>query len=526
MLQTVFALGPDLPYPVMPTLPPLTEAQQFKQLQTQLAPMFQLVFPNPQEPRTVVVIPSLSMDPQELKKIMGVHHYEERMLCLLMLLQLPRTNVIYVTSQPIAETVIDYYLHLLPGIPGNHARRRLHVLNCHDGSSIPLSQKILDRPRMVERIRNAIPDLHRAHITCFNTTELERSLALKLNIPLYACDPDLVYLGNKSHGRDVFRRANVDLPDGFEHLRNEQDIVQALAELKQRNPRLRRAVVKLNDGFSGEGNAIFSYEGCPDNGSSRPWIADHLAKNLCFEAKGETWPRFRDKYAEMGGVVEAWLDGHDKRSPSAQCRINPLGIPVAVSTHDQVLGGPNGQIFLGCTFPADPDYRVEIQEAGRRIGEVLAAEGVVGRYGVDFISVKKGDKWEHKAIEINLRKGGTTHPFLMLQFLTNGEYDEATGEFYTSAGPRYYYASDNLAHEAYKGLTPDDLIDISVYNNLHFHGASQQGVVFHLMGALSEFGKIGVVCIGDSPDRSELLYHETVNMLNQAVGVPSRSKRG
>jgi hypothetical protein len=26
--------------------------------------------------------------------------------------------VIYVTSTPISDTIIDYYLHLLPGIPG------------------------------------------------------------------------------------------------------------------------------------------------------------------------------------------------------------------------------------------------------------------------------------------------------------------------------------------------------------------------------------------------------------------------
>ena len=32
-------------------------------------------------------------------------------------------------------------------------------------------------------------------------------------------------------------------------------------------------------------------------------------------------------------------------------------------------------------------------------------------------------------------------------------------------------------------FTPDDLIDIAVYNGLHFNGARQEGVVFHL-GAL------------------------------------------
>jgi hypothetical protein len=141
---------------------------------------------------------------------------------------------------------------------------------------------------------------------------------------------------------------------------------------------------------------------------------------------------------------------------------------------------------------------------------------VIGRFGVDFISVPQGNgSWKHYAIEINLRKGGTTHPFLMLQFLIDGFYDEDTGRYYTpSLKERFYYASDNLKQESYKGLLPDDLIDIAVYHDLHFNGATQQGVVFHLIGALSEHGKLGVLCIGDSPAKAHELYNHTVEILD------------
>src|SRR5690606_16933176 len=104
-----------------------------------------------------------------------------------------------------------------------------------------------------------------------------------------------------------------------------------------------------------------------------------------------------------------------------------------------------GQIFVGCTFPAAPAYRLDVQEAGRRIAAVLARRGALGRFGVDFVSVRRPEGWAHYAIEINLRKGGTTHPYLMLEFLTDGHYDEATGDFLPLDGqPRHYYASDNL----------------------------------------------------------------------------------
>ena len=218
----------------------------------------------------------------------------------------------------------------------------------------------------------------------------------------------------------------------------------------------------------------------------------------------------------MGGIVEEFIEGEVKRSPSAQFRVDPLGELSPISTHDQVLGGQSGQIFLGCRFPADEEYRLQIQESGAKAARVLADKGVLGRFAIDFLSVKRGDEWRHVAIEINLRKGGTTHPFLMLQFLTDGHYDPRTGSFLTPAGqPRCYYASDNLEVPHYRGLTPSDLIDIAALNGLHFHGACQEGVAFHLIGALSEFGKLGVVCIVPSHDRAEALYRRTIEVLDR-----------
>jgi hypothetical protein len=229
-----------------------------------------------------------------------------------------------------------------------------------------------------------------------------------------------------------------------------------------------------------------------------------------------TWDLYEEKLARMGGIIEEFIEGAVKRSPSVQFRVDPTGQVEPVSTHDQLLGGKSGQIFLGCRFPADDSYRLQIQESGFRAAHVLASKGVLGRFAIDFLSVRDGNEWRHLAIEINLRKGGTTHPFLMLQFLTDGRYDPQTGSFLTPAGqPRCYYASDNLEAEHYKGLTPSDLIDIAALNGLHFNGACQEGVVFHLIGALSEFGKLGVLCIGSSHDHAEALYRRTTEVLDR-----------
>ncbi len=129
------------------------ELARSKALQESFSATFREVFGDPATPRTVVIIPSITFDKEVLTRITGAHHYEERLLCLLLLLRFPRTRVIFVTSMPIAEPIVDYYLHLLPGIPGQHARKRLELLSCYDRSEAPLTAKILARPRLIQRIK-------------------------------------------------------------------------------------------------------------------------------------------------------------------------------------------------------------------------------------------------------------------------------------------------------------------------------------------------------------------------------------
>ncbi|MEO6069329.1 MAG: peptide ligase PGM1-related protein, partial [Chitinophagaceae bacterium] len=179
-------------------------------------------------------------------------------------------------------------------------------------------------------------------------------------------------------------------------------------------------------------------------------------------------------------------------------------------------GGEGGQVFLGAHFPASPEYAAAIGEMGFQIAEELKRNGVLGRFAIDFISVKEPEGWKHYALEINLRKGGTTHPYLMLQFLTDGDYDKEKANYFTANGQtRYYFFSDNLQSDHYKGLTPHDLIDIAMCNGLLYDGSSQQGVMFHMIGALSQYGKLGVLCIGETPEIATQLYKKTVQVLDK-----------
>ncbi len=490
------------------------EKKQFKKIQACFAEQFEKAFPDKLAPKTVVIIPSLTMDQEILSKIKGITHYEERLLCMLMLLRMPRTHVVYVTSMPVDPVIIDYYLHLLPGITGYHAQKRLHLLSCFDASSKSLTEKILERPRLIERIKQSIPDNHNAHIAFFNVTELERTLSVQLGLPVFGCDPDLFQLGNKSNGRKIFRQCGLHVPAGSEDLYSEKEIIEALIKLKKENPLLKKAVIKVNDGFSGDGNAIFSYKGMKEKDDIAWKINSDLYARLKPVAADLSHENFLMKFKEMGGIVEEFVEGEIKMSPSVQCRINPQGECVVISTHDQDLGGESGQVFLGAWFPANIEYAVELGKMGMKVAEKLNNKGVLGRFAIDFISVKEKKGWVHYPIEINLRKGGTTHPYIMLQFLTDGDYNAEKGLYYTANGQtRYYYCSDNLRSEQFHGITPPDLIDIAMLHDLHYDGALQEGVMFHLIGALSQFGKIGVVCIGSSSERAKEFYDKAVEVL-------------
>src|SRR5438445_10894120 len=134
---------------------------QFDHLQKKLVPLWKSIERFNQDPQTIVVVPSISIDAVSEGAVMQA--YEERFLFLLLLLRQPRARLIYVTSQTVLPSIIDYYFDLLRGVIPSHARQRLFLIAPLDGSVSPLSDKLLARPRLMEGIRSLIMDPNRRH---------------------------------------------------------------------------------------------------------------------------------------------------------------------------------------------------------------------------------------------------------------------------------------------------------------------------------------------------------------------------
>jgi len=500
-------------------IPPLglTEAEadaRFVELQKKLVPLWKSLRSMNQDEQTIVVAPSITVDFEAPPGL--IQAYEERYLFLLLLLRQPRARLIYLTSQAIHPSIVDYYLAQMPGVVPSHARRRLFLLTPLDGTPRPLSAKLLARPKLLAEIRSLVLDPNRAHLITYNTTTLERDLALRLGIPMFGADPKYFPLGTKSGCRRLFAEEGVPHPLGIENLSTPDEVVGALARMRAERPTMRQALVKLNEGISGEGNALVDLADLPPVGAADE--AARLTERLRamkYEKADATYEGYVAKLAERGGVVEERISGEEFRSPSVQLRVTPLGDLELLSTHDQLLGGPSGQTYLGCKFPADPAYAATISREAAKIGRRLASEGVIGRFALDFVVVRDADgEWHPYAIEINLRKGGTTHPFLTLQFLTDGTYDAERAVFTAPSGhPKSFYASDHFDATSLRALTSDDLIDLVLRHGLHFDQSRQTGVVFHMMSAMSEAGRVGLTAVADSLEDARLLYERTLEVL-------------
>jgi hypothetical protein len=459
------------------------------------------------EDESVVVVPSVTLDPAAPGAGSLSQAFEERLLFLLLLLRQPRLRMIYVTSMPIKPSIIEYYLALLPGVIPSHAMARLNLLSVGDSSPRPLSAKLLDRPRMLSKIAAMIPNRQLCHLIPYSTTALERDIALTLGIPMYAADPRLAELGSKTGCRRLFAEEGIQHPLGVEDLHSFDDVTDAIMKMLEERPSIEEVI--------GAGNALVDLLGIADRADlgRRTEVAQRV-RSMQLESAATTISAYEAKLEQNGGVVEERIVGVELLSPSVQLRVLPDRSVELLSTHDQLLGGKSGQSYLGCIFPADPAYSRLISAPAMTIGERLASEGALGRFAVDFV-VKRdtAGRWSAYAIELNLRKGGTTHPFLTLQFLTDGSYDGASGRFLIPGGEqRHLIATDHLESSDMRALAVEDLFDIVARHGLHFE-SRQTGVVFHMISSLTEHGRIGLTAVGQSPDEARRIYQDARQVL-------------
>ncbi len=477
------------------------EEAEFHELQRKLAAVYNLNTLDSTTPHVVVLMPSFSIGEGLLSHYGGrLPALEHRFLVGLFLLRMPAARLIYICATEPSPAVIDHYFSLLP--ESLNARERFRLVAVGDATAGPVATKLLDRPDLLADIEEWIGG-DPAFIEPWNVAEPERQLALRLGLPIMGSDPDLWHIGFKSAGRHLFREAGVPIPEGVEDLTTVADAVDAIEGLRETQPDLPAVILKHDDSGAGDGNAVIPTNDLEPPGSIR-------ARRRLWSRVNHLAPWYLDTL-ELGFIAESRIVGDEFTSPSAQLEIRPDGSAVVLSTHEQILGDDD-QVYLGCRFPANPAYAPALGEQALTVGGLLAERGGLGRVGVDFVAARSNDgPWSAYAIEINLRKSGTSHPYSVLRHLAPGRYDPDTATYTDDTGqPKFYVASDNLVEEHWTGLPEHEVIAALGQAGVLFDTSSRTGVVPHMLSCLAIDGRFGITAVGASPQHADELYDATI----------------
>lgn len=477
----------------------------FEELQARLGSVLDLSQPGRDDPHVLVALPSFSIGESLLS------HYgdripalEHRYLLAMLVLNRIACDLVLVVSQAPAPEVIDYYLSLIPEDRRGSAQERLHVLEVPDDSERSIAAKLLDRPDLLQDLRLRIAG-RPAFIEPWNVTDQEVAVALELDAPINGASPSLWPLGFKSAGRKLFKAAGVPVAAGCEDVRSIDDVLAAIASIRAARPHASGVVIKHDDSGAGDGNRVIDLRTPGD-----------------LRATLEALPAWYLEDLAEGAVVEERITGSRFATPSVQIDVIPDGRVAVLATHEQVMGGSAGQVYMGCRFPAEPDYAAELARHGRAVGEALADLGVVGRASVDFAAaLDAGGAWRLHALEVNLRKGGTTHPYAALRNTAPGDYVEDEGRWVLPDGTtRAYWATDNLLDPAWVGLRPQAVIDQVAHEGLQMDCATGTGVVLHMLSCLAIDGRLGLTAIGRDPQHAAELYDRAGGAVARAAGRP------
>lgn len=491
-------------------------AEAYLAIEPRLAGALEANRPDSTTEHVSIALPSYSVSETILS------HYGDRipslehryLASLLMPSRIPAVNIVYISSRRPEQAAIDYYPALLS--PERRARTvgRYRIIEWNDGTPRSVAARLVSRPDLVDDLRAHIGD-RPALIEPWNVTEHEIALAVALGVPINGTRPELRDIGFKGAGRRLFAQAGVPTPLGREDIRTTDDVIGATLAIRAERPGVPAVVIKHDDSGAGDGNAVIDLAPMADAPDPVAWLRERI----------DGLPDWYRADLMAGGIVEERITGARFSSPSAQADILPSGEVRVLATHEQVLGGADQQVYLGCRFPADPAYAAALAGHARAIGEQLAARGALGRFSVDFVAADDGTGWwAIHAIEVNLRKGGTTHTYTALRNLVPGRYDVEAGRWLADDGStRAYSGTDNLIDPAWLGLPVADVIAAVADAGIGFDHRTGTGVVLHMLSGLAIDGRFGLTAIDTTPAGADALQAATRDAID---ALAARRARG
>ena len=264
-------------------------------------------------------------------------------------------------------------------------------------------------------------------------------------------------------------------------------------------------LVKINDEEAGNGIAEVSRTVC--DGSSAAFRSNmEISKSIPLS-------EFESRLSEVDCVVEERIVAECIANPSVQMQISESGKIKNLATHEQVLSGHS---YSGSIFPADEAFRGNLVSAGYEIAKYLRSKGVRGIFSVDFLATRQtaGAEWSLHALEINVRKGATTHPYFWTRILTGCQYDEDLGVLKGPSGEVVYVSTEYVHSPKLHHLTATEIIDLVRSEDIEFSVSRRSGVLLHMVSSMQAHGKIGATAVAKDHRRAFRLLDRLRNSVS------------
>ena len=338
----------------------------------------------------------------------------------------------------------------------------------HDGSARSLAEKLLERPRVLAQIRALIPDPARCHLVPYSTTHARARPRADARHPAVRRRPapasvrhqDRLPAAVRRGRRRRIRSATRTCTTSTTSSAALADMRAAAAGRRRGDRQAQRGRLRARATRSSTCATCRAPGAADERGGAAPprrgdgvRAPEHRARRTTSAARARRRHRRGAHRRHRGAQSRACSCASRRWRGRAPLHARPAArrperpelprVPVPgrlrLRAGDHARGGQDRRSARarGRARPLRPRLR-------RRARRATAA-------------------WTPYAIEINLRKGGTTHPFLTLQFLTDGTLRPRTALFTAPSGrEKHLVATDHLESELLRGLTVDDLFDVAV----------------------------------------------------------------
>lgn len=302
---------------------------------------------------------------------------EERGLFHLLKLRDSNNTLVFITSRPIDDVILAYYLKQIPDLPNGYESRLIRYTPApkEDVASLMLNAAADDL--LVATLKEKyISQAQKTFFHCYQFETQAKVLCEKLGIE----EGRKIWTDDKVSGRLAFKEAGLPLPLGTPLLHSHEDLLYHI-KLLDPNEDHAKWFLKANESYGNLGNAAWSI------------LEKSIPRNV-LEFK-------------TGFIAEEWLNAPYKNSPCFRFVISDESIEFMGAAEElfSEIGAYKG------AESGNETYFEEAKEYGVKIGKWLQEYGCRGAFALGFCAISKDNiKWDLYPVDLNVREGGESWP--------------------------------------------------------------------------------------------------------------------